>query len=53
VGAVEVAAAELSIGVLRAITLEGTRPRRSVGVRRIAERPLSPLAARLLAMLEP
>lgn len=50
---VEVAAAELSIGVLRAITLKDSRPRRSVGIRRVLNRPLSPVAARLLASLGP
>lgn len=48
---VEVAAAELSIGVLRAITLEDTRLGRSVGVRWIKDRPISPFADRLLAVL--
>lgn len=48
---VEVAAAELSIGVLRAITLEDTRLGRSVGVRWIRDRPISPFADRLLAAL--
>ncbi len=48
---VEVAASELSIGVLRAITLEGVRPQRSVGIRRLVDRPLSPLASKMLAAL--
>ena len=49
---VEVAAAELSIGVLRAITLEDTRLGRSVGVRWIKDRPISPFAERLLKALQ-
>jgi LysR family transcriptional regulator of abg operon len=49
---VEVAAAELSIGVLRAITLEDTRLGRSVGVRWIKDRPISPFAERLLKVLQ-
>ena len=47
----EVASAELSVGVLRAIALEETSFDRSVGVRRHRERMLSPLAARLLEQL--
>lgn len=46
-----VVAAELSIGVLRAIPLGGTEFGRSVGIRRHRERPLSPIATRLLATL--
>lgn len=47
----EVAAAELTIGVLRAITLEGTGLQRSVGVRWIKDRPFSPFADRLIECL--
>lgn len=49
---VEVAAAELSIGVLRAITLEDTKLGRSVGVRWMKDRPISPFAQRLLMALQ-
>jgi LysR family transcriptional regulator, regulator of abg operon len=44
----QVAAAELSIGVLRAITVSEARFSRSIGVRHIRGRPLSPLALQLL-----
>ena len=47
----EVASAELSVGVLRAIELEQTGFDRSVGVRRHRERMLSPLAVRMLEQL--
>ena len=49
----EVAAAELSIGVLRAITIEEARFERSVGVRMLADARLSPLAEALMAALSP
>lgn len=45
----QVAAAELSIGVLRAVTLSETRFGRSIGVRHLRGRPLSPLALELLS----
>ncbi|MDO6414154.1 LysR family transcriptional regulator [Sphingomonas sp. BIUV-7] len=48
-----VAAAELSIGVLRGIRIIDAGINRSVGVRYVADRPLSPLAAMLLAALQP
>ncbi|MEO0033096.1 MAG: hypothetical protein RIS94_2854 [Pseudomonadota bacterium] len=47
----QVAAAELSTGVLRAIEIEEARFERSVGVRRLRDVPLSPLAAMLLEAL--
>lgn len=47
----QVAAAELSIGVLRAVTLTEARFSRSVGVRRMKDRPLSSLAQELLDRL--
>lgn len=47
----QVAAAELSIGVLRAIGLEEARFSRSIGVRRMRNRPLSPLAQQLMSEL--
>lgn len=48
----QVAAAELSIGVLHAITIEEASFERSVGVRMLAEGPHSPMAAALLATLQ-
>lgn len=48
---VQVAAAELSIGVLRAIALEEAGFERSIGARWVKERPLSPMAALLLEQL--
>lgn len=47
----QVAAAELSIGVLRAVTLTEARFSRSVGVRHVRGNPLSPLALQLLERL--
>lgn len=47
----QVAAAELSIGVLRAVTVVEARFSRSVGVRRLRDRPLSLLALELLETL--
>jgi DNA-binding transcriptional LysR family regulator len=47
----EVASAELSIGVLRAVAIADMGFRRSIGVRRLAERPLSPMARLLLEQL--
>jgi len=47
-----VAKAELSIGVLRAIRLEEARFERSVGLRWVKGRPLSPLAGAMMAALE-
>lgn len=47
----QVAAAELSTGVLRAIEIEEARFDRSVGVRRLRDTPLSPLAVLLLDAL--
>ncbi len=47
----QVAAAELSVGALRAITLTETRFSRSVGVLQLRGRELSPLAARLILSL--
>ncbi len=47
----EVAAAELSIGVLRAITLDEAGFARSVGIRRHRERSLSPVARRLIGQM--
>ncbi|MDE2596334.1 MAG: LysR family transcriptional regulator [Sphingomonadales bacterium] len=47
----EVAAAELSIGVLRAVVIAEARFERSVGVRVLAEAALSPMAQALLAAL--
>ena len=44
----EVASAELSIGVLRAIVLDEAGVERSVGIRRHSSRSLSPLARQLL-----
>ncbi len=49
----QVAAAELSIGVLRAIEIEGANFLRTVGVRRVAARRLSPLAEAFLDSLRP
>lgn len=46
-----VAAAELLIGVLRAIVLREAGFERSVGIRRHRERPLSPVALRLIEVL--
>lgn len=46
-----VASAELSIGVLRAVVIEEAAFERSVGVRWLAEGPLSPLAEALLQAL--
>jgi len=46
-----VAAAELSIGVLRAITIEEAGFERSVGVRMLGDSRLSPMAETLLAAL--
>jgi len=48
-----VAAAELSIGVLRGIRIVDAGINRSVGVRYVADRPLSELGAILLAALQP
>jgi len=47
----EVASAELSIGVLRAITLDEAEFARSVGIRRHRDRTLSPLARRLIEQM--
>lgn len=47
----QVATSELSIGVLRAVGIEEARFERSVGVRRIRERPLSALAQLVLGEL--
>ncbi|WP_068085020.1 LysR family transcriptional regulator [Novosphingobium rosa] len=47
----QVAAAELSIGVLRAIAVEEAGFERSIGARWLKERPLPPLAAMLLDQL--
>jgi DNA-binding transcriptional LysR family regulator len=47
----QVAAAELSIGVLRAVSLAEARFCRSVGVRHVSGRPLSALALQLLERL--
>ncbi|WP_206241164.1 LysR family transcriptional regulator [Novosphingobium terrae] len=47
----QVAAAELSIGVLRAIAVEEAGFERSIGARWLKERPLPPLAAMLIAQL--
>lgn len=49
----QVAAAELSVGVLRAIAIEEARFERSVGVRMIAGASLSPLGDGLMAALKP
>jgi len=49
----EVAAAELSIGVLRAVAIKEAVFERSVGVRMLGETVLSPLALRLLEALTP
>lgn len=48
----QVAAAELSVGVLRAINIEEARFERSIGVRMMADTPHSPLAAGLLETLQ-
>ena len=45
----EVASAELSTGVLRAITLEDAAISRCIGIRHHRDRPLSPLARELVA----
>ena len=47
----QVAAAELAIGVLRAVALDEASFERSVGVRWLRGRPLSPLAALMLEQL--
>lgn len=47
----QVAAAELSIGVLRAIEIDRSDMLRTVGVRRLAERKLAPLAEAFLETL--
>jgi len=47
----EVALAELSIGVLRAITLDEAGFTRNVGIRRHRDRALSPLAQQLIGQL--
>jgi LysR family transcriptional regulator of abg operon len=47
----QVAAAELSIGVLRAVEIQGASFLRTVGVRMLAGRPLSPIAEAFLAAL--
>jgi len=49
----QVAAAELSVGVLRAVTIDEARFERSIGVRMLEGAPLSPLAAGLLETLSP
>jgi len=48
----QVAAAELSVGVLRAINIEEARFERSIGVRMMADTPHSPLAVGLLETLQ-
>jgi len=48
---VQVASAELSIGVLRAIVIKEARFSRSIGVRRVANRRLSRLATMMLETL--
>ncbi len=48
---VQVAAAELSIGVLRAIAVEEASFERSIGARWVKGRPLSPAAAMLLEQM--
>lgn len=48
----QVAAAELSVGVLRAVTVSEARFIRSIGVRHLRDRPLSPLALQLLEQLD-
>ena len=47
-----VIAAELSIGVLRAITISDARLVRSVGIRMMADRPLSDLGRRFVEAIE-
>lgn len=47
-----VVAAELSIGVLRAITISDAKVVRSVGVRILADRPLSDLGRRFVAAVD-
>lgn len=47
----EVASSELSIGVLRAIAIDEATFTRSVGLRRFAQRVLSPLAQELIRVL--
>lgn len=47
-----VVAAELSIGVLRAITISDAKLVRSVGIRMLADRPLSELGRRFVAAIE-
>ena len=47
----QVAAAELSTGLLRAISLDDVGVHRTIGVRRLAERQPSPLAERFLTAL--
>lgn len=47
----QVAAAELSTGILRAIALDDVGVHRTIGVRRLAERQPSPLAERFIAAL--
>jgi LysR family transcriptional regulator of abg operon len=47
----QVVAAELSIGVLRAVEIEGARFLRTVGVRRVTGRQLAPLAEAFLDTL--
>lgn len=48
----QVAAAELTVGVLRAVTIEEARFERSIGVRMMARASHSPLAAGLLEVLK-
>lgn len=48
----QVASSELSIGVLRAIAIEEARFTRSVGVRRLKDTTLSPLALEITRLLE-
>lgn len=48
----QVAAAELEIGALRAITLSDVKLVRSIGVRRLADRQPSSLAEQFLALLQ-
>ncbi|MCJ2183459.1 LysR family transcriptional regulator [Novosphingobium sp. 1949] len=50
---VQVASAELSIGVMRAITIEEAHFQRSIGIRRLRTGVLSPLAQALVDILIP